>query len=122
LWILDRLFVYCWGSNSVQVQVVDLRRQLRPGASSDVKDVDAAAARQEFASVLDSAFGDTVWLEGERAWKVLRFFGIEAALPDAMPLSVDAERATLESARIPALVRCSAFCGPGRLRWSASLR
>jgi hypothetical protein len=43
--------------------------------------VDAAAARQAVTSVLDSASGDTVWLEGERAWK----------LP-----SVDAERATLE--------------------------
>ncbi len=57
------------------------------------EDVDAAAARQEVTAALDSARTDPVWLEGERAGRLLRYFGIAAGqtLPTA-----DAEQVTLE--------------------------
>jgi acyl-CoA synthetase (NDP forming)/GNAT superfamily N-acetyltransferase len=40
------------------------------------EDTDAAAARQEVTALLDEAAGKTQWVEGERAAKILRHFGI----------------------------------------------
>jgi acetate---CoA ligase (ADP-forming) len=65
---------------SLAVQYAAFRRQ-PAGRLAWHEDVDAAAARREVAAVLDAAGGDgeTVWLEGERAARILRCFGIRTA-------------------------------------------
>ncbi len=45
-------------------------------------DVDAAAARQDIKTQLDAVADAVLWLEGERAWKALRYFGIATAAAD----------------------------------------
>ena len=66
-------------------------------------DVDAASARHDVKAAMDATTDEVIWLEGERAAKVLRLFGIrtgarDAARPgEATALAPsDAHRATLE--------------------------
>jgi acyl-CoA synthetase (NDP forming)/GNAT superfamily N-acetyltransferase len=59
-------------------------------------DVDSAAARQEVKSQLDASSDEVLWLEHERAWNILRHFGIQTGPADLTPASADAERAVLE--------------------------
>jgi acyl-CoA synthetase (NDP forming)/RimJ/RimL family protein N-acetyltransferase len=50
------------------------------------EDVDGTEARQEVTALLASASGETVWLEGEKAWSLLSNFRIPtAAAPTAGP-------------------------------------
>ncbi len=46
--------------------------------------------------MLDLSNDAVLWLEGERAWSILRFFGIQPGAADGKPLPVDAEHASLE--------------------------
>jgi acyl-CoA synthetase (NDP forming)/GNAT superfamily N-acetyltransferase len=59
-------------------------------------DVDSASARQEVKSLLDSSPDPVLWLEDERAWSILRMFGIQIGADLPVPASADAERAVLE--------------------------
>ncbi len=60
------------------------------------EDVEAATARQEVKALLDSASGDVLWLEEERAWSLLRLFGIQTGTGGVTLSSADAEHAILE--------------------------
>jgi len=67
------------------VQYAAFRRQ-PPGRLPWYDDVDAATARREVAAALAAAAaragegdGETIWLEGEAAWRILGCFGILAA-------------------------------------------
>ena len=46
--------------------------------------------------MLDHAPDDVFWLEGEQAWHLLHFFGIQAGAAHRMPVPAAAERALLE--------------------------
>jgi acyl-CoA synthetase (NDP forming)/RimJ/RimL family protein N-acetyltransferase len=58
-------------------------------------DADPAAARQEVTSLLEKAAGETLWLEGDGAARILNHFGIATGGVPAAP-AADAERAFLE--------------------------
>ena len=59
-------------------QYVAFRR--RPaGRFPRFEGVDAPAARQAVSRALDRSEGKTVWLEGDRAWEILRRFGLSPA-------------------------------------------
>jgi len=58
--------------------------------------IDSSAARQEIKAMLDTGTEDILWLEKERAWKILQHFGIQMGVSDELPASQDAERATIE--------------------------
>jgi acetate---CoA ligase (ADP-forming) len=60
------------------------------------EDADGAAARQEVQAMLGAAADEVVWLEGEQAWKILHFFGIQKGTGEAAPADADAEHATIE--------------------------
>jgi acyl-CoA synthetase (NDP forming) len=60
------------------------------------EDVDSAAARQEVKAMLDSTAQPVLWLEHERAWNILRRFGIQIGAAAVTPASADAERSVLE--------------------------
>ena len=60
------------------------------------EDVDPATARQEVKAMVDAAGEDVIWLDGEPAWKLLRYFGIHPAAPEAAREMINTERATLE--------------------------
>ncbi|HYK90696.1 MAG TPA: GNAT family N-acetyltransferase [Acidobacteriota bacterium] len=60
------------------------------------EDVDAPTARQEVKALLESSPDDILWLKDERAWHILRLFGIQTGSVTATSSAVDAERATLE--------------------------
>jgi acyl-CoA synthetase (NDP forming)/GNAT superfamily N-acetyltransferase len=60
------------------------------------EDVDSGAARQKIKALLDLSTDTVLWLEGERAWSILRFFGIQPGAADGKPLPSDAEHAGLE--------------------------
>lgn len=59
------------------------------------EDVDAAAARQEISALLEASGDDEVWLEGARAWTIMRHFGIHAGPPGDVPEG-KAEHLTLD--------------------------
>jgi len=60
------------------------------------EDVDSGTARQEVKSLIESTSGDVLWLEGEPAWKILRYFGIQTVAAASIPGPADPEYAMLE--------------------------
>jgi acyl-CoA synthetase (NDP forming)/GNAT superfamily N-acetyltransferase len=84
---------------ALAVQYAAFRRQ-PAGRLAWYEDADPAAARREVAAVLGAGggAGETVWLEGERAWSVLRCFGIRAAAGavNGSAAPIDGPCATLE--------------------------
>jgi len=77
------------------VQYAAFRRQ--PGGRIlCYEDVDSATARQEVKAMLDATPEPVLWLEHERAWNILRRFGIQIGAADVTPSSVDAKRSVLE--------------------------
>ena len=76
-------------------------------------DVDAGAARQEVTAAMAAAEGDVVWLEGERASTVLRFFGIHTAPPGAAVPGVE-DRALLEVESDPSFGPLLRLSRPGK--------
>jgi acetate---CoA ligase (ADP-forming) len=80
---------------SKAVQYAAFRRQ-PSGRLLWYEDVDPATARQEVKALIDAATEEVLWLEGEPAWKLLRYFGIQPAAPEAAQAMIDTERAMLE--------------------------
>jgi acyl-CoA synthetase (NDP forming)/GNAT superfamily N-acetyltransferase len=60
------------------------------------EDVDSAGARQEVKALMDSTPEEVVWLEGEPAWRLLHFFGIQKGPAEEHSEAVDDCRAVLE--------------------------
>ncbi len=79
------------------------------------EDVQSAVARQEVQAILGSASQPVHWIEGHRAWNLLRLFGINTGAADSIPLSDDAERCKLE-------VRFDPSFGPLMCLWREAKR
>ncbi len=60
------------------------------------EDVEAGAARRQVQAMLDNTTDEVLWLAGEQAWHILRFFGIQAGAAQNANALADAERAHLE--------------------------
>ena len=73
-------------------------------------DVDAGAARQEVTALLSESTEDVVWLEGERAWSLLKLFGISTGAVREGGASAAADHALVEVVSDPSfgpLIRLS---------------
>ena len=91
------------------VQYAGYRR--RPGGHFVwYDDVDAGAARQEVTALLSDGTEDLVWLEGERAWRLLALFGIATGVVKETGTSAAADHALVEVVSDPSfgpLIRLS---------------
>ncbi len=60
------------------------------------EDVDAAAARQEVTGLMETSTDRELWIDGERAWTILRLFGVSSRGNDPRPVMTEAGAVTLE--------------------------
>ncbi len=77
-------------------------------------DVDAGTARQEVMAAMKAVGDEVVWLEGERAANVLRYFRVPAASGEAAPGAANEDLATLEVQTDPNFGPLIRMSRPGR--------
>ncbi len=77
-------------------------------------DADPGAARQEVTALLAGTAEEVVWLEGEKAWSLLRLFGISTGVVTETATSASADHALVEVVSDPSFGPLIRLSRPGR--------
>ena len=89
-------------------------RALPHGRLLSFEGIDAAAARQEITAMMDAGSDDVLWLDGARAWSIMRHFGISTGGAEAVSVAARVEGPALEVESDPSFGPLLRVAWPGR--------